>query len=84
MLEIKLDKQPEDFLKKCEKILFDRIYAKLTELRQNPVPHNAKRVLGYEAPTFRIRISKWRVLYRVNYEEKRIIVVLIDHRERVY
>jgi len=40
--------------------------------------------LGYELPTFRIRIGKHRTLYRVNYEEKRIIVVKIDKRDKVY
>lgn len=84
MFEIKLDKQPEHFLIKCENKLFNRISEKLEILKQNPVPHNAKRVLGYELPTFRIRIGKYRALYRVNYEEKRIIVVKIDKREKVY
>ena len=84
MFEIKLDKQPEHFLSKCENKLFERISEKLEILKQNPVPHDAKRVLGYELPTFRIRIGKHRVLYLVNYEEKRIIVVKIDKREKVY
>ena len=84
MFEIKLDKQPEHFLLKCEDKLFERISKKLEMLRQNPVPHDAKRVLGYELPTFRIRIGKHRALYRVNYEEKRIIVVKIDKRDKVY
>ena len=84
MFEIKLDKQPEHFLSKCEDKLFDRISNKLEVLKQNPVPHDAKRVMGYELPTFRIRIGKHRALYRVNYEEKRIIVVKIDKREKVY
>jgi mRNA interferase RelE/StbE len=53
-------------------------------LMDNPVPHNAKRLVGYEEPTFRIRIGKWRVLYRINYRRETIIVVKIDHRERVY
>ena len=43
-----------------------------------------KRILGYELPTFRIRIGKHRVLYRINYEEKRIIIVKIDKRDKVY
>ncbi|MBI2676253.1 MAG: hypothetical protein HYX24_07375 [Candidatus Aenigmarchaeota archaeon] len=60
MLEIKLDKQPYQFLRKCEKELFDRITAKLKELKQNPVPQDAKRIVGYEPPTFRIRIGKYR------------------------
>lgn len=84
MFEIKLDKQPEQFLKKCENILFDRIISKFKELRQNPIPHDAKRVVGYELPVFRIRIGKYRALYRINYEDKRVIVVKIDHREKVY
>lgn len=53
-------------------------------LKNNLVPHDAKRVLGYELPTFRIRIGKYRALYRVNYEEKRIIVVKVDKRDKVY
>lgn len=44
MFEIKLDKQPENFLNKCENELFERISEKLEILKQNPVPHDAKRV----------------------------------------
>ena len=84
MFEIKLGKQPEHFLSKCENKLFERISEKLEMLKQNTVPHDAKRVLDYELPTFRIRIGKHRALYRVNYEEKRIVVVKIDKRDKVY
>ena len=84
MLEIKFDNQPEGFLKKCDKILFERIKNKLEELKDNPVPHDSKRVGGYELPTFRIRIGKYRVLYRINYKENLIVVVKIDHREKIY
>jgi len=84
MFEIKLDNQPENFLKKCDKVLFERIKRKLNELRENPVPHDAKRVIGYELPIFRIRIGKYRILYRINHKENRIIMIKIDHREKVY
>ncbi|MBI4918709.1 type II toxin-antitoxin system RelE/ParE family toxin [archaeon] len=84
MFDVKLDKQPEKFLKNCEKLLFDRIVSKLKELKENPVPHDAKRIAGYELPTFRIRIGKYRSLYRINYQTNTIIVVKIDHRENVY
>ena len=84
MFEIKLDKQPENFLSKCETEIFERISGKLENLKQNPVPHDAKRAVGYELPTFRIRIGKYRALYRVNHNEKRIIIVKIDKRSRVY
>ena len=84
MFEIKLDKQAEHFLAKCENEIFERISQKLEALKPNPVPHDSKRVLGYELPTFRIRIGKYRALYRINYEEKRIVVVKIDKRNKVY
>lgn len=84
MFEIKFDKQAEHFLAKCEDEIFERISDKIEILKQNPVPHDAKRVLGYELPTFRIRIGKYRALYRINYDDKIIIVVSIDKREKVY
>lgn len=84
MLELKLDNQPADFLKKCDHLLFERIKKKLNMLREIPVPSDSKRVVGYPGPTFRVRVGKYRALYRVNYSENRIIVVKIDHRERVY
>ncbi len=84
MFEISLDKQADKFLRKCEKILFDRIVKKLEELKLNPVPHDAKRVQGYNEPTFRIRIGDYRALYRINHEGKKIIVVKVDKRENVY
>ncbi|MEK6848328.1 MAG: type II toxin-antitoxin system RelE/ParE family toxin [Nanoarchaeota archaeon] len=84
MFEIRLDKQPENFMSKCENEIFNRINAKLETLKYNPIPHDAKRVIGYELPTFRIRIGKYRALYRINYETNIIIVVKIDKRDRVY
>ena len=84
MFEIKLDKQPEHFLSKCEDKLFERINEKLKILKNNPVPHDAKRILGYDLPTFRIRMGKYRALYRVNYEKKLIVIVKIDKREKIY
>lgn len=84
MFEIRFDNQAADFLKKCDKTLFERIKSKISILVDNPIPHDSKRVLGYEEPTFRIRIGKYRALYRVNHKENRIIIVKIDHREKVY
>ena len=84
MFEIKLDNQPQKFLKGCEDVLYRRLIDEMKSLGQNPVPHNAKRMVGYELPTFRVRVGKHRVLYRINYESKLIVVVKIDHRETVY
>lgn len=84
MFDVKLDKQAVRFLKKCEKLLFERIQQKLGLLKQNPIPQDAKRVIGCEQPTFRIRIGKYRALYRINNKTKTVVIVLIDKRNRVY
>ena len=83
MFEVRLDKQPARFLKDCESDLYARIVSKLKELESNPVPHDAKRLRGYELPTFRIRIGKYRALYRISYEAKLVVVVKIDKRSRL-
>ena len=84
MFEIKLDKQPERFLIKCEDELFQRIERKLKFLKQNPIPSNTKKIVGYKLPTFRLRIGKQRILYRINHQDKLIIVIKIDKRSKVY
>ena len=84
MFEIVLDKQPEQFLLKCEKDIFERITNKIEILKQNPVPQKSKRIIGYEHPTFRLRIGNYRVLYRINYENRKRILVKVDKREKVY
>lgn len=80
MLEIKLDNQPADFLKKCDKTLFIRIKKKLENLKFHPVPLNAKRVINKDHIVFRIKIGKYRILYRLNVDEFRIVIIKIDHR----
>ncbi len=83
--EIEYDAQPRKFLKRLDRHDIRRIMDKIDDtLVANPIPHNAKRVIGYNIPTFRIRVGKWRVLYRINYEDKKIIIVKIDLREKVY
>ena len=84
MFEILLDRQPQKFLEKCERSLYDRLIRKLEELKKEPVPYDVKRVVGRKEPVFRLRVGKYRILYRINYEEKRVVVVKIDLRESAY
>ena len=84
MFEVLLDKQPIKFLENADKDLTKRIAIKLRELENDPVPINARRVVGRKEPVFRLRVGKYRILYRVNFSEKRIIIVKIDKRGRVY
>lgn len=81
---IDYDNQPKKFLKNQDKILAKRIMDEVDLLSSNQVPHDSKRMQGHKEQTFRIRIGKYRVVYRINYENNLIVVVKIDKRGRVY
>ncbi|MEK6819515.1 MAG: type II toxin-antitoxin system RelE/ParE family toxin [Nanoarchaeota archaeon] len=67
------DNQPRRFLKKQDKHISERIIDKIEEtLKENPVPHNSKSIIN-QHNCFRIRIGDCRVLYRINYQDKKII-----------
>lgn len=82
---INYDSQPERFLGKLDKHISKRIMDKIDNLlTENPIPNDAKRVHGFDIPTFRIRVGKYRVLYRIDNKEVVIIVIKIDKRDKVY
>jgi mRNA interferase RelE/StbE len=64
---IHYDKQPKKFLKKYDKHI-------VKTLSDNPVSQDAKTIVNAHG-IFRIRIGDFRVLYRVNHQESKIVVV---------
>ena len=81
---IDYDKQPTNFLKKSDKHIAKRIIDKIeSTLSSNPVPHDAKSIVG-EHNVFRIRVGDYRILYRINYQDNKVIVFKIDKRAKVY
>jgi mRNA interferase RelE/StbE len=81
-----LDFTPEaerDF-KKLDKSLKKRISEKLDWLLKNfdniiPLP-----LSGEWRGFFKLRADDWRVIYKVEWEKNRIIVHLIDRRDKIY
>jgi len=81
---IEYDKQAENFLKKSDRHITKRIMDKIDALLINhPIPRDAKPIVG-EHGVFRIRIGDYRALYRVNYQENKVIVIKINKRSKVY
>ena len=77
-------RQPRKFLKKYDKHIVKRLLTKIREtLLNNPVPHDAKTIVNAHG-SFRIRIGDFRILYRVNHQENKIVVFKIEKRERAY
>lgn len=83
MFDIEFSNQSKKFLKKSDKQLTIRIIEKIEVLKNDPVPHDSKRVVG-EDRTFRIRIGDYRVLYEVDWNKKLILIDKIDKRSKAY
>lgn len=78
------DLHPQKFLRKLDRHIAVRIIDRIEMLLvNNPVPHDAKAIVG-EHGVFRIRIGKYRALYRVDYGENKIVILKIDRRDSVY
>ncbi len=77
------EKQVLKFLSKLEQRVAKRILDKIDLLKENPVPHNSKRLANVKEKVFRIRVGTYRVLYRIE-GGTLIIVFLIDKRSKVY
>lgn len=61
-----------------------RILNKLVWLKNNfdllkPVPLH-----GSFSGSYKLKVGDWRIVYRTDFSEKVIIVVMIDHRSKVY
>jgi mRNA interferase RelE/StbE len=60
---------------KHERQIKDRIL----ELQKNPIPHDSKKLQGYE-DYIRVDIGEYRIIYRYNKEKELITVILIGKR----
>ena len=52
-------------------------------LKDHAVPHDAKTIVGHHG-VFRIRIGDYRALYRINNADKKVVIIKLDKRSRVY
>jgi mRNA interferase RelE/StbE len=60
-----------------------RCFAQL--LRQDPYQHpNIRQLKGPLAGCYRYRLGDWRVVYRVEEDERIVIILLVAHRRDAY
>lgn len=60
----------------------ESILEKISDLAEEPLPVNAKKLKGNEL--FRIRIGVYRVIYEIRDEQLVVFVVKVGHRKDVY
>ncbi len=81
MFEITFSNKARKFLKKCED--YKKILNKITGLKENPILHDSKKIINEER-IFRIRVGDYRILYKIVWEKKVIIIARIDKRSKIY
>jgi mRNA interferase RelE/StbE len=82
--EVRLGSKAQQFLRTCDKELYERICAKLEKLGEEPFPHDMKRVVGAKEKTFRVRVGGYRILYIVLLDENVVVIVNIDKKPKAY
>jgi mRNA interferase RelE/StbE len=79
-----LHRRVESFLKRLDAGSKKRIIGKLRELEDFPSTKLDIVKIAGEEDTFRLRIGKYRALFKIYDKEKTIVVANLDLRKRVY
>jgi mRNA interferase RelE/StbE len=82
MYNIKILPQAQKDLDAIRGKLFEQIKKKILSLRHDPRPDGCEKLTKKEG--YRIRVRKFRVLYKIYDDIKKIIVYRIKHRREVY
>ena len=61
----------------------DRISSRIERLAANPFPKDTPKPKGF-ADAYRVRVGKYRILYKLAWEEKAIVVFRIALRKKAY
>jgi mRNA interferase RelE/StbE len=70
-------------LRKRDKTDQRRLIAEIDRLALDPRPAGCKKLVGHE-DLWRIRVSAFRIVYRINDDAAGILVLTIAHRREVY
>lgn len=85
MYQVDLSRQSQDFYRKADRTLAQRLARCFEQLEQNPREHaNIKGLKGNLAGLYRYRVASYRVIYRIEEQSVRVLVLKIAHRSDVY
>lgn len=84
MLEVLLDIPAQTFLKMADEMTYSRLKDTLDELVLDPVRQRAKRIIESKEKIFRLRSRHLRLLYRINYDNQTLVVIIIEPLGRMY
>ena len=84
MFKILLDVPAYSFLAEADETTRSRVKETLEELALDPVPRGAKRIIESKEKIFRLRSRHLRLLYRVDFENLTLVVIMVESLSRMY
>lgn len=86
--EVLIDERVEKDLEKVPKYVVEKFLRLLDEFEKNPIRprsgFDVKPLEGYPDNTYRLRIGKYRVLYAVDNDNKKVRITTVQHRGDAY
>lgn len=85
MFEVILSPEAQALYAGSDRPLARKLARCFTQLERDPRRHNnIRRLSGQWAGFLRYRVGDWRVIYRIDAEENRVLVLVVAHRSEVY
>jgi mRNA interferase RelE/StbE len=81
--EIFIEKKAEKDLRRLPKNYQNKIIQKILNLKDNPKPIEARKITSSEN-YYRIKVGDYRIIYEINYKEKRVNIFRVRHRKEAY
>ena len=69
-------------LKKLDETIGKRIFKKVSDLSENPYHSDVTKMVG--DPYFRLRVGDFRVIFDIQNDMLRILILKVGHRKKVY
>jgi len=69
-------------LKKLDKTVAKRIFKKISQLGENPYCSDVTKIVG--DPYYRLRVGDYRVIFDIQDDMVRILILKVGHRKNVY
>ncbi len=69
-------------LRKLDRTVANRIFKKVSQLSENPYHFEVTKLVG--DPYFRLRVGDYRVIFDIQNDMLRILVLKVGHRKNVY
>jgi len=83
MYEIRFHRKAAEFISSLPKGQKEKVKKTLETMKDNPFSHPYRKIRG-ETNLYRIRFGKYRMLFEISEEQKRVVVLKFDKRSKVY